>query len=286
MTRLRDKMREDLELRGCSPATIATYQRCARRFVEHFAAPPARLGAAEVRRYLLYLLNEAKVSPSTVNTYAASIRFLYRVTLKRPDVVADVVRLKTPMRVPRILSGTEVERLLAAIPTTKHRAMVMLAYGAGLRVSEIARLESGDIDANRMVLHIRNAKRGRERHVMLSPILLSALRAYWKDARPPGPRLFPGRDPSKPITRAAIHKALCKAAKKAAITKRLSPHVLRHSFATHLLEGGTDMRTLQVLLGHASLRSTVTYLHVTTARLQQLRSPLDDLGTPRGRRYG
>jgi len=286
MERVRDKMREDLQLRGLCPNTIDTYIRCARRFVEHFGVPPAKLGAAEVRRYLLSLINDAKAAPATVNTYAAAIRFLYCVTLKRPEVVADVVRLKTPMHVPHILSGTEIERLLAAIPTTKHRAMVMLAYGAGLRVSEVAQIEIGDIDAKRMVLHVRNAKRGRERHVMLSPILLSALRAHWKDARPPGPRLFPGRDPQKPITRTAIHKALCKAAKKAALTKRLSPHVLRHSFATHLLEGGTDMRTVQVLLGHASLRSTVTYLHVTTARLQQVRSPLDDLGTPRGRRYG
>lgn len=286
MVRLRDKMCEDLQLRGLCPATIDSYIRCVRRFVEYFAVSPAKLGAAEVRRYLLYLLNEAKASPSTVNVYAAAIRFLFCVTLKRPSEVTDVVRLKTRMRVPRILSGTEVERLLAAIQTTKHRAMVMLAYGAGLRVSEIARLEIGDIDAKRMVLHIRNAKRGRERHVMLSPILLSTLRAYWKDARPPGPRLFPGRDPHKPITRAAIHKALRKAAKKAAITKRLSPHVLRHSFATHLLESGTDMRTVQILLGHASIRSTAAYLHVTTARVQQLRSPLDDLGTPRGRRYG
>ena len=183
MTRLRDKMREDLQLRGLCPNTIDTYIRGARRFVDHFAAPPAKLGAAEVRRYLLYLLNEAKASPSTVNTYAAAIRFLYGVTLKRPDVVADVVRLKTPMHVPPILSGTEVERLLAAIPTTKHRAMGMLAYGAGLRVSEIARLELGDIDKKRMVLHVRHAKRGRERHVMLSPLLLSALRAYWADRR-------------------------------------------------------------------------------------------------------
>jgi len=286
MARLRDTMREDLELRGLRPDTIATYIRCVRRFVEHFALPPAKLGAADVRRYLLYLLHEAKVTPPTVNTYASAIRFLFRVTLKRPEVVADVVRLKTPMHLPRILSGTEVEGLFAAIPTLKHRAIVMLAYGAGLRVSEVARLEVGDIDAKRMVLHIRDAKRGRERYVMLSPRLLSALRAYWKDARPPGPRLFPGRDPSKPITRAAIHKALSKAASKAGITKRLGPHVLRHSFATHLLEGGTDVRTVQVLLGHASLLSTARYLHITTARVQELRSPLDDLGTPRGRRYG
>jgi integrase/recombinase XerD len=161
MTRLRDKMREDLQLRGLCPNTIDTYIRGVRRFVEHFGVPPAKLGAAEVRRYLLSLLNEAKASPSTVNTYAAAIRFLYGVTLKRPDAVADVVRMKTPMRVPRILSGTEVERLLAAIPTTKHRAMVMLAYGAGLRVSAIARLELGDIDAKRAAPRAVTPERGR-----------------------------------------------------------------------------------------------------------------------------
>jgi site-specific recombinase XerD len=286
MVRLRDKMREDLQLRGLRSNTIDTYIGCVRRFVEHFALPPAKLGAAEVRRYLLHLIREAKVAPPTVNIYAAAISFLFKVTLKRPHVVAEVVRMKTPMHLPRFLSGTEVERLLAALPTLKHRAMIMLAYGAGLRVSEVARLEIGDIDAKRMVLHIRDAKRGRERYVMLSPRLLAALRAYWKSARPSGPRLFPGRDPSKPITRAAIHKAICKAAREAGIAKRLGPHVLRHSFATHLLEGGTDLRTLQVLLGHASLGSTVRYLHVTTARVQELRSPLDDLGTPQGRRYG
>jgi site-specific recombinase XerD len=286
MARLRDKMREDLQLRGLRTNTIDTYIGCVRRFVEYFALPPAKLGAAEVRCYLLHLIREAKVAPPTVNTYAAAISFLFKVTLKRADVVADVVRMKTPMHLPRFLSGTEVERLLAALQTLKHRAMVMLAYGAGLRVSEVARLEIADIDAKRMVMHIRDAKRGRERYVMLSPLLLATLRAYWKSARLSGPRLFPGRDPSKPITRAAIHKAICKAAREAGITKRLGPHVLRHSFATHLLEGGTDLRTLQVLLGHASLGSTVRYLHVTTARVQELRSPLDDLGTPQGRRYG
>jgi integrase/recombinase XerD len=161
MRRLRDKMREDLELRGLRPNTIDTYIGCARRFVEHFALPPAKLGAAEVRGYLLYLIKEVKAAAPTVNTYAAAIRFLYCVTLQRPEVVADVVRVKTPMHLPRFLSGTEVERLLAAISTLKHRAIVMLAYGAGLRVSEIARLEIRDIHPKRMVLHIRDAKRGR-----------------------------------------------------------------------------------------------------------------------------
>jgi site-specific recombinase XerD len=286
MVRLRDKMREDLELRGMSANTIDAYVRCARRFAEHFSLPPGKLGATDVRQYLLYLIHEANRSPSTINVYAAAIRFLFAVTLKRPDVVADVVPMKTPMRLPRVLSGTEVEKLIGALGTAKHLAMAMLLYGAGLRVGELTHLEVGDIDAKRMLIHIRGAKRGRERYIMLSPRLLAALRAYWKAARLRGTRLFPGRDPSKPLTRAAVHRALSKAAAKAGISGRLGPHSLRHSFATHLLEGGTDLRTVQVLLGHASLRSTATYLHVTAARTQAIRSPLDDVGTPQGRRYG
>lgn len=286
MVQLRDKMREDLELRGFRPNTIDAYLRCARRFAEHVQVPPGKLDAGDVRRYLLYLIHEAKVSPSTVNVYAAAIRFLFAVTLKRPEVVADVVPLKTRMRLPRVLSGTEVEKLIGALRSLKHLAIAMLLYGAGMRVGEVRYLETGDIDAKRMVIHIRDAKRGRERYVMLSPRLLAVLRAHWKAARLRGPLLFPGHDPSKPLTRNAIHKALSQAACKAGIGGRLGPHTLRHAFATHLLEGGTDVRTVQVLLGHASLRSTLTYLHVTAARTQALRSPLDDLGTPQGRRYG
>jgi site-specific recombinase XerD len=280
-------MREDLEMRGRSGRTIETYIRCARRFVEHFGRSPMKLGAKEIRAYLLHLIREQKASPATVNTYAGAIKFLYAVTLKRPHEVMDLPRMKVPMRLPNVLSGTDVERLLAAARGLKQRAMMMLAYGAGLRASEIARLEVGDIDPKRMLLHVRMTKRGRERYVMLSPTLLSALRAYWKDARLPGPRLFPGRDPEKLMTRVAIHKAIQKAARRARIEKRVSPHTLRHSFATHMLEAGTDLRTLQVLLGHSSLRSTMNYVHVTAARTQSLKSPLDELGTMEGRlRFG
>ncbi len=282
MTRLRDRMREDLELRGSSAATSESYVRCARIFVEYFGMPPAKLGAAEVRHFLLHLIRDAKASPSTVNVYSAAIRFLYEVTLKRSEVVADVVRMRTPMRLPRVLSSTEVGRLLAVISTLWVRVVAMIAYGAGLRVGEILRLETGDIDAKRMVIHVRGAKRGRERHVMLSPRLLRVLRDYWKVAKPSGPGLFAGRDASKPAHRESVYKAIRAAARKAGIAGRLGPHALRHAFATHMLEGGTDLRTLQVLLGHASIRSTTIYVHVTTARVQTLRSPLDDLGTPQG----
>jgi site-specific recombinase XerD len=245
-----------------------------------------RLGAKEIREFVLHLIRERKLGPATVNVHVAAISFLYAITLKRPHEVMDLPRMKVPMRLPRVLSGTEMERLLAAPLGIKHRALILLGYGAGLRVSEIARLEMGDIDPKRMLLYVRQSKRGRERYVMLSPIVLGALRAYWKHAQLSGPRLFPGRDPKKVMTRAAIYKALQKAARCARL-ERVSPHTLRHTFATHMLEAGTDLRTLQIVLGHASLSSTLTYLHVSAARVQALKSPLDDLGTMEGRlRFG
>jgi site-specific recombinase XerD len=186
--------------------------------------------------------------------------------------------MRVPMRVPTVLSRSEVAQLIAALSSDKQRAMVMVAYGAGLRISEVCRLRIDDVDPKRMVLRVQSAKRGRERHVMLSPRLLAALRAYWKVSRPTGPHLFPGRDPAKVMTRVAMHKAIVVAARRAGISKRVSPHTLRHSFATHLLEAGTDLRTLQVLLGHGSLKSTTLYLHVATAHVQSITSPLDTLG--------
>jgi len=271
-------MREDLALRGLSANTIASYLRCARKFVEHFGRSPYALGSAEIRKFLLYLIEERKLHPASVNVYAGAIKFLYRVTLKRPEQVAWLPRMRVPMHVPTVLSRSEVARLIAALSSDKQRAMVMVGYGAGLRISEICKLRTDDIDPKRMVLRVRSAKRGRERYVMLSPRLLAALRAYWKVSRLTGPDLFPGRDRGKVMTRVAMHKAIVLASRRAGIKKRVSPHTLRHSFATHLLETGTDLRTLQVLLGHGSLRSTMLYLHVATARVQSIVSPLDALG--------
>jgi len=275
--RLRDKMREDLVLRGMSANTIETYVRCARRFAEYYGRSPCAMGAKEIRAFLLLLVQELKLSAGTFNVYAAAIRFLYEVTLERRDELRRIPRMKRPMRVPVVLTTAEVSRLLAALETDKHRALAMLAYGAGLRVSEVCKLQVDDIDAKRMLLHIRDTKRGRERYVMLSPKLLATLRSYWKASRPIGPYLFPGRGSRERMTRAAVHRMMAKAARRAGITQRVSPHTLRHSFATHLLEAGTDLRTLQVLLGHGSLRSTMTYLHVSTARVQATQSPLDAL---------
>jgi len=275
--RLRDRMREDLELRGMSANTIETYVRCARRFAEYHGRSPCTMGAPEIRAFLLSLVRERKLAALTFNVHAAALKFLYVVTLNRPEAIAGMPRMRVPMHVPVVLTAVEVAQLLGALATDKHRVMAMLAYGAGLRVSEVCKLRVEDIDPKRMLVHVRHSKRGRERHVMLSPKLLAALRAYWKASRPAGPYLFPGRDPGKLMTREALYRAVAKTARCAGITKRVSPHTLRHSFATHLLDAGTDLRTLQVLLGHASLKRTMAYLHVSTARVQSIQSPLDAL---------
>ncbi len=285
MRRLRDKMREDLALRGMSANTITKYVGCAKQFAEHFDRSPCRMGAAEIRAFLLHLVREGR-SASTFNVYAGALRFLYTVTLERPEEIARMPRMRVPMRVPVVLSGIEVERLLSAIVSERHRVAAMLAYGAGLRVGEICKLRVDDIDPKRMVLRIRGSERGRERYAMLSARLLHAMRAYWKVARPSGPYVFRGRKPGTLLTRTAVHKAIAAAARRAGLDKRVGPHTLRHSFATHLLEAGTDLRTLQVLLGHASIDSTTIYLHVSTARLQSITSPLDALGTSEGRARG
>ncbi len=275
--RLRDTMSEDLALRGMSANTIATYVGCVRRFAQYHGRSPCALGAAEIRTFLLHLVAERRLAALTVNVHAAALRFLYEVTLERPEATLGMARMRVPMHVPVVLTSAEVARLLASLTSHKHRALVMLAYGAGLRVSEVCKLRVDDIDPKRMLLHVRHTKRGRERYVMLSARLLATLRAYWKASRPAGPQLFPGRVPGTLLTRAAVHRAILKAARRAGITRRVSPHTLRHSFATHLLDAGTDLRTLQVLLGHASLRSTMAYLHVSTARVQSIQSPLDAL---------
>jgi site-specific recombinase XerD len=271
-------MREDLELRGLRPATMEAYLHCAQAFASHFAVAPGRLGPEHVRRFALFLHQERQLSTRSISVYLAAIAFLYRVTLGRPEVVARMPRMKWPHRLPTVLSPSEVSVLLAAIGRLKHRAMVMLAYGAGLRVSEVCRLEFRDVDAKRMLLHIRDGKGGRDRYVMLSPVLLRTLRAYAKQSRVRGPYLFPSARKTRDVlTRVALHKAITHAAKRADISKRVTPHTLRHSFATHALEAGMDLRTLQVLLGHARISTTTTYLHVAASRVQALESPLDRL---------
>lgn len=277
MGKLRDQMGGDLKLRGLSDNTRETYLRCARSFVAHYRRPPAEMGRTEVRDFLLHLVEERKLKASTYNVYAASLKFLYSYTLQRPEEVAWIGQMKVRQRLPAILSAEEVERLLAALSSLKMQAMVMAAYGAGLRVSEVCHLRIEDIDSQRMVIHVRHAKGDRERYTMLPQRLLETLRAYWKAERPPGPELFPGNKPGTVISRDAVGSALKQAAKRAKIRKRVHPHALRHAFATHLLEAGTDLRTLQVLLGHASIRTTARYAQVSPAMIRRTKSPADRL---------
>jgi site-specific recombinase XerD len=277
MGKLQDKMDGDLKLAGLSDNTRVTYLRCARTFVRHYHKPPTDMGRTEVRDFLLYLVDERKLSPSTYNVYAASLKFLYSHTLGRPEEVAWVGQMRVPHRLPAILSPEELQRLLAELGSVKMRAIVMAAYGAGLRISEVCNLRTEDIDSRRMVIHVRAGKGDRDRYTMLPKRLLETLREYWKQERPPGPELFPGQKPNTVLCRAAVNKALKLAAKRAKLKKRVHPHALRHAFATHLLEAGTHLRTLQVLLGHASIRTTVRYAQVSPVMIRRTVSPADRL---------
>lgn len=277
MGKLREKMDGDLKLRGLSVNTRKTYIICAAAFVKHYRKPPAVMGRNEIRDFLLHLIEQRKVKPSTYNVYAASLRFLYGYTLERPEEIAWIGHMKVRHHVPAILSVEEVERLLGELGSLKLQSIVLAAYGSGLRISEACKLRVEDIDSQRMVIHVRNGKGERDRHTMLSERLLTVLRAYWKQQRPPGPELFPGRKLGTVQTRESVCKALKSATERAKIKKRVTPHSLRHAFATHLLEAGTDLRTLQVLLGHASIRTTVRYAQVSPALIRKTKSPADRL---------
>jgi len=266
-------MRDDLNLKNYAPGTVDSYLRCARTFLEHLPTSPVKTRERDVRRYVLKMV--AKKSPATVKMHVAALRFLFEVTLRRPKVVASLHFPKVSHRLPDILGADEVRRLLEAVEPPKHRAVLMAAYGAGMRISEACSLHTTDIDSQRGVIHIRDGKRGRDRLVMLSPVLLTALREYWKLYRPTPPVLFPGDKPGTAICHGAVRQALRQARSKAGITKRVTPHSLRHAFATHLLENGADIRTIQVLLGHGSIRSTARYTQVSVKHICKTPSPLD-----------
>jgi site-specific recombinase XerD len=276
MSRLRDKMQGDLKLCGFCENTRRTYIRCAARFSQHYGKSPSKLGRAEIRAYLLYLIEEKKLSASTYNVYAAALAFLYRETLERPQEVLWIKRLRVHRNLPTILTRQEVERILAEL-TLRMRVVVLLAYGAGLRISEICQLQVQDIDSSRMQIHIQHGKGDRQRHALLPKCALVPLRAYWREYKVTGSLLFPGKKPGRTLTRKAVNQALLVAAQRAKVNTRVTPHLFRHGFATHLLEAGADLRTVQVLLGHASIRSTVWYMQVTPAVLRKVKSPADCL---------
>lgn len=278
MTPLRKRMIEALELRGVSPKTLKLYIDCVARFARHFGKSPEQLGSADVRTYLLYLIHERKVAWSTYKQALAALRFLYRWVLQQGEVVQDIRAPRPERRLPVVLSFDEVHRFFAAIPSFKYRTLLMFAYAAGLRVSEAARVRVADIDSQRMVIRIVQGKRKKDRYTILSPLLLQMLRHYWWAARPKD-YLFPGRGKSGVVSSSSVQRVCLEAQRLAGLAKEVTPHTLRHSFATHLLEAGTDLRVIQELLGHSSVRTTTLYTHVSTKLIGRTKSPLDLLVT-------
>jgi site-specific recombinase XerD len=280
MTPLRQRMIEDMRLRNFAPRTIQVYVERVATFAKHFGKSPDRLGAADVRAYLLFLVNQKHASWSYYNQALCALRFLYRVTLGKPWVLDGIVCPKQQKKLPVVLSPAEITQFFEAIPNLKHRAILMTAYAAGLRVSEVVCLRVDDIDSQRMVIRVRQAKGRKDRYVMLSPRLLEILRQYWKAARP-SRYLFPGQDPDNPLNTRTVQQVCRDARQAAGLSKKATVHSLRHSFASHLLEAGTNIRTIQILLGHRSLSTTAIYTHVSTAALEATQSPLDRLVPPK-----
>jgi integrase/recombinase XerD len=279
MTPLRQRMLDDMRLRNLSPHTLEAYLRAVAQLARYYQKSPDQLGTEEVRAYLLHLVNERRVSPSTFNQVRCALRFFYRITLGRTWTLDHIVCQKEEKKLPVILSRQEVQQFFAATRRLKSRAMFMTLYAAGLRVSEVVGLKVGDIDSQRMVIRVRQGKGKKDRYVMLSEKLLAVLRDYWKAHRPTD-WLFPGKDPTRQLSRKAVYIACLKLGRRARLSKRVSPHTLRHTFATHLLEAGTDIRTIQALLGHRSLRTTALYTYVSPDKVVATRSPLDLLEGP------
>lgn len=274
MTPLRQRMMEDMELRNLSPKTIKLYINNVARFARHFGKSPAVLGPEAVRTYLLYLVQDRKVAWGTYKQALAALRFLYRTTLQRGEIVHDIRCPRPERRLPEVLSFDEVRRFFQAVHSFKHRTILMTAYAAGLRISEAVRLRVSDIDSERMVIRIVQGKRNKDRYTLLSPLLLQMLRHYWWAARPID-WLFLGPSRIKPIAIGTVQGVCREARSEAGLDKAVTPHMLRHSFATHLLEAGTELRIIQELLGHASPRTTAIYTHVSTHLIGRTRSPLE-----------
>ena len=278
MTPLRRRMLEDLQIRNYSPHTIDGYLRYTAQFAKHFDTSPDRLGPEHIRTYQLHLLHQQASQSIFIQTVCA-LRFLYETTLGRPWMVDYIPYPKKPKTLPVLLSRDEVKALLLAPRHLKHRAILATLYATGVRVSELCQLQGTDIDSHRMVIRVRQGKGQRDRFVRLSPALLPLLRRYWKLYQLTS-WLFPGHRVTEPITRLGVAHICHQAGHAAKLTKPIDPHVLRHSFATHLLEAGVDLRRLQLLLGHASLRRTSLSLHVAHPARHATASPLDALAVP------
>ena len=275
MSPLRRRMIEDMTIRNLSPATQQSYLHAVSKFSRHFGRSPDHLGLEEVHAFQVHLVSNG-ISWASLNQIVCALRFFYGVTLGQATIPERIAYAREPQKLPVVLSADEVVRFLEAIPGLKSRIALTTVYAAGLRVSEAVMLKIADIDSGRMVIRVEQGKGGKDRYVMLSPQLLRILRGYWRLTRPKR-WLFPGRDEDRPLEPTTLHAA-CRSARAAAgLAKEVTPHTLRHSFATHLLENGADIRIIQVLLGHANLQSTARYARVATKTISKTPSPLDRL---------
>jgi integrase/recombinase XerD len=276
MEALREQMMKDLRLKGITPKTQKKYLREVTNLSNYFGKSPEQLGEKEVKEYLLHLLEDRKLSRGTYKNYAAGIKFLYTTTLNRAEVVEKIRYPKAMKKLPVVLDLAEIKSLLSVTENLKHRALLTITYSAGLRISEAASLKVTDIDSKRMMVRVQQGKGGKDRYSILSQSALELLRRYWRQYRPKE-WLFEGQKEGTHIGLTAIRNIFLEAKKRACITKPASPHTLRHSFATHLIEAGTSLHHVQLLLGHRSPTTTTVYLHVSRMNLAQVCSPLDSI---------
>ena len=279
MGTLRDQMLMDLQLSGAKPRTQETYLREVENLAKYFNRSPAELGEADIKQYMLYMINERHLSEGTFRFYVAGLKFFYRTTLKREWPVEKIRHPRSKRKLPVVLDLSEVESLFSVTRNLKHKAILMMTYSSGLRVSETARLKLTDIDSKRMTVKVSDGKGGKDRYSILSQTTLESLRQYWRKYRPTE-WLFEGQKKNAHITVHSIQLMFYAAKKRAGITKPASVHTLRHSFATHLIEAGTSLHHVQLLLGHRSPTTTTVYLHVSRLNLSQVTSPLDKTAQP------
>jgi site-specific recombinase XerD len=279
MTPLRKRYLEDLQLRNYAPGTKEMYVSRVAQFAKHFRTSPANLGPDQIRQYQLHLVQEGKVGWSVFNQTVCALRFLYGTTLHKDWAVPRIPFPRREVKLPVVLSAEEVAAFLAALPNLKYRVIATTAYATGLRISETLALQPADIDAKRMMVHVRDGKGNKERYVMLSPKLLTILREYYKTYRPKT-WLFPGGKAGQPLTKRTVARAFRAARRALPGDKKITPHTMRHTFATHLLDAGVNIRIIQMLLGHGSLRSTARYTHVAQSTVASTPSPLDSLPEP------
>jgi integrase/recombinase XerD len=277
MSPLRRRMIEDMQIRNLTPNTQRVYISQVFRFACHFRKSPEHLGPAEIRSYLLHLVQDIHLAASSVIVTVSALRFFYTVTLKRTWVVEDAIPTgRQAKKLPVVLSKDEVARFLGAVDNLKHRVILTVCYATGLRIFEAVRLTSGAIDSKRMVIRVEQGKGRKDRYVMLPPKLLAMLRDYWQRTHP-GEWLFPGRRPGQPVSPLSLDRTCREVREQCGIGKPVSPHALRHAFAVHLLEAGTDLRTIQLLLGHRNLSTTARYLMIATTKVCATASPLETL---------